>query len=55
MKENNEPFDIERFKDSEGVYHLENEKLPDNALEELYKILTSEDKIIVQKKDNTEQ
>ena len=54
MKENNEPFDIERFKDSEGVYHLENEKLSDNELEDLCKMLTSEDKIIVQKKDKTE-
>ena len=47
-KNENKNFDIEQFKCSDGSYHLENEQLSENEMKELFKVLTSDDTVIIQ-------
>ena len=54
MEENeNKNFDIEQFKCSDGSYHLENEQLSENEMKELFKVLTSDDTVIIQEFNTT--
>lgn len=52
-KNENKNFDIEQFKCSDGSYHLENEQLSENEMKELFKVLTSDDTVIIQEFNTT--
>lgn len=52
-KNENKNFDIEQFKSSDGSYHLENEQLSENEMKELFKVLTSDDTVIIQEFNTT--